>query len=140
MGTERMAAGLAAVRYLLFAHFFIRISCRIRKVPVVFFPKGDPNLIFVYLKLPVGTNVDYTDSVTRQLEKSVYKVLGTENGKSNPMVESVISNVAIGASNPQSGDRSTRPELGRVQVSFVEYEKRHGQSYHRLSGFHPACA
>ena len=46
----------------------------------------------------------------------------------NPLVESVISNVAIGAGNPQSGDRSTRPELGRVQVSFVEYEKRHGRS------------
>ena len=30
----------------------------------------------------------------------------------NPLVESVISNVAIGAGNPQSGDRSTRPELG----------------------------
>ena len=46
----------------------------------------------------------------------------------NPLVESVISNVAIGAGNPQSGDRSTRPELGRVQVSFVEYEKRHGRA------------
>jgi len=98
-----------------------------RNVPVVFFPKGDPNFIFVYLKLPVGTNVDYTDSVTRQLENRVYKVLNMENGKSNPIVESVISNVAIGANNPQSGDRSTRPELGRIQVSFVEYEKRHGQ-------------
>jgi multidrug efflux pump subunit AcrB len=27
-----------------------------------------------------------------------------------------------------SGDRSTRPELGRIQVSFVEFEKRHGHS------------
>jgi multidrug efflux pump subunit AcrB len=100
---------------------------QVRQVPVVFFPKGDPNFIFVYLKLPVGTNVDYTDSVTRVLENRVDRVLGMENGKSNPVVESVISNVAIGANNPQSGDRSTRPELGRVQVSFVEYEKRNGQ-------------
>src|SRR5450432_4131946 len=109
---------------LIFSFVFIGI----RKVPVVFFPKGDPNFIFVYLKLPVGTNVDYTDSFTAELEKRVNKVLGTENGKLNPLVESVISNVAIGAGNPQSGDRSTRPELGRVQVSFVEYEKRHGRA------------
>ncbi len=61
------------------------------------------------------------------LENRVYKVLDMENGKSNPIVESVISNVAIGANNPQSGDRSTRPELGRIQICFVEYEKRHGQ-------------
>jgi multidrug efflux pump subunit AcrB len=98
-----------------------------RQVPVVFFPKGDPNYIYVYLKLPVGTNVDYTDSITHQLENRVYRVLGMENGKANPIVESVISNVAVGANNPQSGDRSTRPELGRIQVSFVEFEKRNGQ-------------
>jgi multidrug efflux pump subunit AcrB len=109
---------------LIFSFVFIGI----RKVPVVFFPKGDPNFIFVYLKLPVGTNVDYTDSITMVLEKRVNKILGTENGKMNPLVESLISNVAIGAGNPQSGDRSTRPELGRLQISFVEYEKRHGRA------------
>jgi multidrug efflux pump len=100
----------------------------LRKVPVVFFPKGDPNQVYVYLKLPVGTSVDYTDSVTRQLEAKVNHVLGNENGKTNPIVESVISNVAVGAADPRSGDRSTRPELGRIQVSFVEFEERHGKS------------
>ncbi|MFL5744367.1 MAG: efflux RND transporter permease subunit [Niastella sp.] len=97
-----------------------------RKVPVVFFPVGDPNQIYVYLKLPVGSDVEYTDSITRTLETKVYQVLGMENGKKNPVVESVISNVAVGASDPTSGDRSTRPELGRIQVSFVEFEKRKG--------------
>lgn len=100
----------------------------VRKVPVVFFPKSDPNQLYVYLKLPVGTSVEYTDSITRTLEAKVNHVLGIENGKTNPIVESVISNVAIGASDPSSGDRSTRPELGRVQVSFVEFEQRHGVS------------
>ncbi|SKA15315.1 efflux RND transporter permease subunit [Sediminibacterium ginsengisoli] len=96
------------------------------RVPVTFFPKGDPNQIFVYLKLPVGTNVEYTDSITRILEGRVNKVLGIGNGKENPVVESVISNVAVGANDPSLGDRSTRSELGRIQVSFVEFEKRHG--------------
>lgn len=106
--------------------FFSIVFFGLRKVPVVFFPGGEPNQIYVYLKLPVGTTVDYTDSVTRTLETKVNKVLGIGNGKKNPMVESVIANVAVGASDPSSGDRSTRPELGRIQVSFVEYEKRHG--------------
>ncbi len=92
----------------------------------VFFPKGDPNQVYVYLKLPVGTSVDYTDSITKILEGRVYKVLGMENGKQNPVVESIISNVAIGANDPTSGDQSTHPELGRIQVSFVEYAKRNG--------------
>ncbi len=99
-----------------------------RKVPVVFFPQGDPNFIYVYLKMPVGTSVDYTDSITRNVEKKVASVLDGSQGKPNPIVESVISNVAVGASDPQSGDRSTQPNLGRVQVSFVEFEKRHGVS------------
>jgi len=101
-----------------------------RKVPVVFFPQGDPNYIYVYLKLPVGTSVNYTDSVTRALERRVDKVLGIDSAKNktNPIVESVIANVAIGASDPSSGDRSTRSELGRVQISFAEFEKRKGVS------------
>src|SRR5258708_35036542 len=49
-----------------------------------------------------------------------------ENGKKNPVVESVISNVALGASDPTSGDQSTHPELGRIQVSLVEFGKRNG--------------
>jgi multidrug efflux pump subunit AcrB len=99
-----------------------------RNVPVVFFPSGDPNQVFVYTKLPVGTDVEYTDSISRILENRVYKVLNMENGKPNPIVESVITNIAVGAGDPMSGDRSTRPELGRIQVSFVEFEKRHGVS------------
>jgi multidrug efflux pump subunit AcrB len=99
-----------------------------RNVPVLLFPTGDPNNIFVYLKLPAGTDVKYTDSVTRMLESRVYKVLDMEDGKKNHLVESVVANVAVGASDPNSGDRSTRPELGRVQVSFVPFEKREGGS------------
>ena len=120
--------------WLLFSTFLLLVFSIIfigaRKVPVVFFPKGDPNFIFVYLKLPVGTNVDYTDSITHDLENRVYKVLHMDplHDKGNPLVESVISNVAIGANDPNSGDRSTHPELGRVQVSFVEFEYRNGKS------------
>jgi len=102
----------------------------VRGVPVVFFPDGDPNQIYVYAKLPTGTRVEYTDSITRELEKRVYRVLDMDPAKKklNPIVESVITNVAVGAADPNSGDRSTRSELGRIQVSFVEYEKRHGKS------------
>jgi multidrug efflux pump len=115
--------GLLIISFII---FFISISSG--RVGIVFFPKADPNQVYVYLKLPVGTNVEYTDSITRILETRVNKVLGIENGKKNPLVESVISNVAIGASDPAAGDRSTRSELGRVQVSFVEFEKRDGIS------------
>ncbi len=114
---------LFVLSYVIFA-----IATTTGRVKVDFFPQGDPNFVYVYLKLPTGTDIEYTDSITRTLEKRVTKVLDMENGKKNPVVESVISNVAVGASDPMSGDRSTRPELGRIQVSFVEFEKRHGVS------------
>ncbi len=104
----------------------IMLAYNTGRVAVQFFPKGNPNQVYVYLKLPVGTNVEYTDSITKILEKRVDHVLGIENGKTNPIVESVITNVAIGAGDPMQGDRSTHSELGRIQISFVEYAKRNG--------------
>ena len=119
---------IATFGLLIFAVVAIAVSFSAGRTQVVFFPKGDPNQIYVYLKLPVGTAVNYTDSITRNLETKVYEVLGVDNGKKNPVVESVISNVALGANDPQSGDPSNHPELGRIQVSFVEFEKRNGVS------------
>ena len=121
---------LGIIALLIISVFIFIGSVKSGRVGIVFFPQGDPNQVYVYVKLPVGTSVEYTDSVIQILEKRVNKVLGIDAaaGKQNPIVESVISNVAIGASDPTSGDRSTRSELGRIQVSFVEFEKRNGVS------------
>ena len=94
-----------------------------------FFPSGDPNFVYVYLKLPVGTDVKYTDSITRILEQRVLKVLEKDKpGAPGSIVESVITNVAVSANNPRDNNRSVQSNLGRIQVSFVEFEKRHGKS------------
>ncbi len=93
-----------------------------------FFPSGDPNFIYVYLKLPVGTSIKKTDSILQILETRVQKVLVNElPGKPGAIVESVIANVANSANNPRDNNRSVQPNLGRIQVSFVEYEKRDGK-------------
>ena len=114
---------------LLIASFIIfGMSIQSGRVGIEFFPNADPNQVYVYLKLPVGTQVNFTDSVTKVLEAKVNKVLKNEGTQKNPLVESIISNVAVGAGDPMLGDRSTRTELGRIQVNFVEYEKRHGVS------------
>jgi len=112
---------------LIVSFVLLGISVATGRVGIEFFPKGDPNQVYVYLKLPSGTNVNYTDSITRVLEAKVNKVLENDKTK-NPLVESIISNVAVGAGDPMRGDRSTRSELGRIQVNFVEFEKRHGKS------------
>ena len=63
----------------LFVLFPIAVFMLIaRGNPSTFFPSGDPNFIYVYLKMPVGTDVKQTDSITQLLEKKVYKVLEKE--------------------------------------------------------------
>jgi multidrug efflux pump subunit AcrB len=95
---------------------------------VTFFPSGDPNIIYVYLKMPPGTHVNKTDSVTHVLESRVFNVLKDEHpGTEGSIVESIIVNVANSANNPRDNNRSVQPNLGRIQISFVEYEKRNGK-------------
>jgi multidrug efflux pump subunit AcrB len=114
----------------LFALFVVAlIAIALRGNPMPFFPSGDPNFVYVYIKMPVGTSAETTDSVTQILEKRVYKVLEKEKpGTEGSIVESVISNVAVSANNPRDNNRSVQSNLGRIQVSFVEFEKRDGKS------------
>lgn len=91
---------------------------------VVFFPDGDPNNAYVYVKMPIGTDAAQTDSVVKIVEKRVAKVI--ENDMD--LVKSMISNVGIGAGDPQNPDRTVAPHKGKVTVAFVEYADRHGKS------------
>jgi multidrug efflux pump len=106
----------------------LMISIKSGRTKSTFFPSGDPNFIYVYLKLPVGTDIKYTDSVTHVLEGRVQKILEKElPTQPGGIVESIITNVAVSANNPRDNNRSVQPNLGRIQVSFVEYDKRSGK-------------
>jgi len=103
-------------------------SIKIGRTKSTFFPSGEPNFIYVYLKLPAGTDVKHTDSITHVLEKRVLKILEKEKpGTEGGIVESIITNVAVSANNPRDNNRSVQSNLGRIQVSFVEYAKRNGK-------------
>jgi multidrug efflux pump subunit AcrB len=111
---------MASVLGLLVFSFMLFAS---GKRNIVLFPKADPNFIFTYMTLPVGTDVQVTDSLTRILERKITEVVGAEN----PIVESILANVALGASEDQF-DRSTTSNKGKVGVAFVEYGQRGGVS------------
>ncbi|MGI4869763.1 MAG: efflux RND transporter permease subunit [Janthinobacterium lividum] len=99
-----------------------------RKPKVDFFPKGDPKFVYTYLRMPVGTRVEVTDSVTRQIEKRMYKVIGEHN----PDVESVLTNVAIGAGDPSEATAAgtSQSHLGKVGIAFKELSQRTGKATH----------
>ncbi len=111
--------------FLIFALSVMALVASKPNLP--FFPSGQPNIIYVYLKMPVGTRADETNRVLTDLEMRVFKSLAslkpTEEGS---IVESVLSNVAVNANNPRDNNRSVQSNLGRIQVSFVEFAKRKG--------------
>jgi multidrug efflux pump len=105
--------------------FLSAIMFAFRHGPISYFPQADPNFIFVYTSLPVGTDQAYTDSVTKIIEDKVYKAVEWPN---NPLVKSIIANVTVGVTDPQDEDQGSYPNKSKVQVAFVEYGKRDGKS------------
>ncbi len=107
------------VLFVLSVFFF-----KVREPKVVFFPQGDPNFVYVYVKLPVGTDPAVTNKVMLKVEKKVNDVLGD----SNKIVKSIITNVTKGTADPQDQDQSDHANQGKVAISFVDFEKRDGES------------
>ncbi|HNJ57213.1 MAG TPA: efflux RND transporter permease subunit [Chitinophagaceae bacterium] len=128
VGKRPVYAFISLFGVFILALGMLMASISMGRTKSTFFPSGDPNFVYVYLKLPVGTDVKYTDSITSILEKRVEKVLEKEKpGTPGSIVESIITNVAVSANNPRDQNRSVQSNLGRIQVSFVEFEKRHGK-------------
>lgn len=94
---------------------------------ISFFPAADPNFIFVYTSLPIGTDQAYTDSITKIVEKKVYHVL-SPNGEKNQLVKSVIANVGVSVTDPADEDQGYYANKSKVSVAFVEFGKRDGKS------------
>ncbi len=109
---------------VLFMFVFSIVFFVARGPKVVFFPSGDPNNIYVYVKLPEGTDPSITNEVMRKVEKKVYTVID----QNDPVIESMISNVTIGVTDPRDGDQNSYPNKGKIAIAFVEFEERHGKS------------
>lgn len=94
------------------------------KTDVVFFPNNEPNSLNTFIKMPIGTDIHVTDSVAKVVEKRVMHVLGEEN----PIVESIVTNVAFGASENTFDNSTKSSNLAKIAINFVEYSKRNGKS------------
>lgn len=116
---------------------------------VLFFPENMPRYVNVFIEMPIGTDIDETDAATRKLEKIVAEVVNDPKYRDmgeavemvnatydpdhykaddNYLIESVISQVGQGTSDPGAGTVSmgSTPEKGRIQVTFVKFQDRRG--------------
>ena len=94
----------------------------VAKPKVLFFPNNDPGSVYVYVKMPEGTDQTVTDSVTKLVESRISEAIG----KNNPLVESIVTNVGFGAGEGIF-DRTAASNKGKLTINFVESRYRKGQ-------------
>jgi multidrug efflux pump subunit AcrB len=98
---------------------------------VLFFPDNIPNQVITYIEYPQGTDIKKTNDATLFVEKQVIAILSkyVEKGTDkNYLAESIVSQVGVGAGNPNvdAGSASETPYKGKVTVNFSEFKFRKG--------------
>ncbi|MGA9639319.1 efflux RND transporter permease subunit, partial [Flavobacterium sp.] len=130
---------------VMFVMFFVVIftyfgwSVGSGRTKVEFFPDNKPNQIIVYIEYPQGTDIEKTNTITKDIEKRVYAVLDSkeyidEATKTNYLAESAVSQVGEGAGNPQTDGGSTAemPHKAKITVSMREYKYRNGRDSEQM--------
>jgi multidrug efflux pump subunit AcrB len=98
---------------------------------VLFFPDNIPNQVIAYIEYPQGTTIEKTNKATLFVENQIIGILQKyvePKTDKNFLAESIVSQVGIGAGNPNvdAGSASETPFKGKVTVSFSEFKFRKG--------------
>ncbi|MGB0429768.1 MAG: efflux RND transporter permease subunit [Bacteroidia bacterium] len=97
------------------------------RLKTIFFPESDPQYVNIYAQFPIGTDIEYTDSMAKEMEKQVEKTIASYRDEG--VIEAVITNVGTGTSDPNEGpQQGSSPNKARINVSFPEYNLRNGIS------------
>lgn len=89
---------------------------------VIFFPENEPKTIYVTAELPLGTDLEITDTLTHKVEDKIYETLE----KYEHIIKSVGITIGAGKGGMFEGDRS--PNKSLTTITFVEYIDRDGVS------------
>ena len=105
---------------------------------VEFFPSNEPQYLNIFITKPIGTDIEETNRVTKEIENLIMDVLAEDRFKQvDPetgeltayMANSVIGQVGNGTSDPQEGPSlGNTPHKARIVVNFVKFQDRKGQS------------
>ena len=125
---KRAWLALATIIGMLFLSFIL-LGIFPRKV--LFFPDNIPNQVITYIEYPQGTDIAKTNKATLFVEKQVIDILNKyidPKTNKNYLAESIVSQVGVGAGNPNvdAGSASETPYKGKVTVNFSEYKFRQG--------------
>ena len=96
----------------------------VRSGDVLLFPESDPGVIVVHSELPLGTDIEVTDSVARNVESRAISLIGQDMD----IVESVLTTVGNGVSRMDDFAMGETPHKAMTQFTFIDYKDREGVS------------
>jgi multidrug efflux pump subunit AcrB len=111
--------GLLIFTFILFGVF---------QPKVLLFPETPPKQVYIYLEYPIGTDIERTNTLSKQIEAEVGEYLTKyEEDGSNFLITSIIGQVGEGTSDPNQGFQGgTTPNKARITVDFVKFVERRG--------------
>jgi multidrug efflux pump subunit AcrB len=101
---------------------------------VEFFPVNEPQYLNIFIENPIGTDIEETNRVTKQLEERVIASLdkfyeNTPEGRESFLVKAIIGQVGEGTSDPMQGpSMANTPHKARITVQFAKFQDRQGIS------------
>ena len=90
--------------------------------PIVFFPDNQPNYVNIFIETPLGTDIETTNKISKDLESRITKAVQ----KDSVIIEAILTQVGEKTADPNEGspNMGSSPNKARITVSFFEYEKR----------------
>jgi multidrug efflux pump len=95
---------------------------------ILFFPNTDAKQVFVFIEYPIGTDIEETNLISKEIEKDIENYLKKyEVNGENFLITSVIGQVGEGTADPSRGQEGGKsPNKARITVDFVKYQDRQG--------------
>ncbi len=87
----------------------------------VFFPSADPLYVNAFVEMDVGTDIEETNALMRDMEAKVTKAVEPYM----PIVESILTQIGEGTADPNGPpDPGSSPNKARLTVSFIPTSER----------------
>ncbi|NNF22052.1 MAG: efflux RND transporter permease subunit [Saprospiraceae bacterium] len=107
---------------LLFVAAFIFVASQPK---IDFFPEADPLYINIFVDLPIGSDIEATNKIVRDLESKIKKVIEPNRH----IVEAVLTQIGEDTTDPNTPpEPGVTPNKARITVAFLEYKDRDGIS------------
>ncbi len=122
LGGMKPALFFIGTFFMLFGAIFLLVASSPK---VEFFSEGQPLYVNVFVELPMGSDIEATNEVMRNIEGKIMEVLEPDM----EIVEAVLTQIGENTADPSAPpEPGVTPNKGRITISFVKTEDRGGKS------------